>query len=153
MDNTILIVDDEEFGRETLESLLVKEPYRLLFASNGPEMLKVARENRPDLVLLDVMMPGMDGFEACEILRQDPEISETPVIMVTALDDKDSRIRGIEAGADDFISKPFDRIELRAKVKTISKLNRVRKLVIERNKFEWITNQACEGYLESVYNV
>jgi two-component system, cell cycle response regulator len=143
----ILIVDDEELGRDTIESLLIKEPYQLLFAKDGFEMLKVASDMQPDLVLLDVIMPGMDGFEACEKLRKDPTIAETPIIMVTALDDTDSRIRGIEAGADDFISKPFDRLELRARVKMISKLNRYRKLLTERNKYEWIINQAGEGYL------
>jgi len=147
LENKILIVDDEEIGRETLESLLIKEPYFLLFASSAYEMLEIARKNKPDLILLDVMMPGMDGFEACREIRKDPVISETPVILVTALDDKQSLIKGIEAGADDFVSKPFDRIELRARVKTITRLNRYRKLVNERHKTEWIVNQANEGFL------
>lgn len=145
--NKILIVDDEELGRDTLESLLVKEPYHLLFAKDGFETLEIAKKEQPDLILLDVMMPGMDGFETCAKLREDPIISETPVIMVTALEDKDSRIRGIEAGADDFISKPFDRLELRTRIKTITKLNRYRKLLNERHKFEWVINQACDGFV------
>lgn len=145
--NKILIVDDEELGRDTLESLLIQEPYQLLFAKDGFETLKIAKQEQPDLILLDLMMPGMDGFETCAKLREDPIISETPVIMVTALDDKDSRIRGIEAGADDFISKPFDRLELRTRIKTITKLNRHRKLLNERYKFEWVINQASDGFL------
>lgn len=143
----ILIVDDEELGRETLESLLIKEPYHLFFAKDGFETLEIAKKEQPDIILLDIMMPGIDGFETCAKLREDPIISETPVIMVTALDDKDSRIRGIEAGADDFISKPFDRLELRTRIKTITKLNRHRKLLNERHKFEWVINQACDGFL------
>lgn len=145
--NKILIVDDQELGRDTLESLLVKEPYQLFFAKDGFEALEIAKKEQPDLILLDVMMPGMDGFETCTKLREDPIISETPVIMVTALDDKDPRIRGIEAGADDFISKPFDRLELRTRIKTITKLNRHRKLLNERHKFEWVINQACDGFV------
>ena len=140
----ILIVDDEELGRDTLESLLINEPYQLLFAKDGFEMLKVAKENQPDVVLLDVMMPGMDGFEACEKLRKDPITAETPVIMVTALDDSDSRIRGIEAGADDFISKPFNRLELRARIRTITRLDRYRILLNERSEKEIIKAQRDE---------
>src|SRR5262245_44921352 len=105
---TILIVDDHLAGRNTLEALLLSPDYQLIFASNGPEALAQAAEFRPDLVLLDVMMPGMDGFEVCRRLRADARLAEVPVVMVTALDDRDSRLQGLEVGADDFISKPFD---------------------------------------------
>jgi DNA-binding response OmpR family regulator len=125
--STILIVDDEPAGRDTLEALLMAQGYNLAFASNGPEALAKAAELTPDLILLDVMMPGMDGFEVCRRLRTDPLLTEVPVIMVTALDDRDSRLRGIEAGADDFVTKPFDRAELRARVRTITRLNRYRR--------------------------
>lgn len=144
---TVLIVDDEEIGRETLEDLLITQGYHLAFASGGPEALAKAAELRPDLVLLDVMMPGMDGFEVCRRLRADPLLSKVPIVLVTALDDRDSRLRGIEAGADDFISKPFDRVELRARVRTITRLNRYRHLLTERKKFEWAVEQANEGYV------
>jgi len=145
--SSILIVDDEAVGRETLESLLIAGGYDLFFATNGPETLEKARDLTPDLILLDIMMPGMNGFEVCRHLRADKVTAEVPVIMVTALDDHDSRIEGIEAGADDFISKPYDRTELRARVKSITRLNRYRNLLNERQKFEWVIHQSEDGYL------
>jgi PAS domain S-box-containing protein len=126
--STILIVDDEAVGRETLEALLMTQGYDLAFASNGPEALEKAAELTLDLILLDVMMPDMDGFEVCRRLRADPLLAEVPVIMVTALDDRISRLQGIKAGADDFVTKPFDRVELRARVRTITRLNHYRRL-------------------------
>jgi CheY-like chemotaxis protein len=145
--STILIVDDEPGGRKTLEALLIAQGYQLAFASSGAEALEKAAGLGPDLILLDVMMPGMDGFEVCQRLRADPLLAEVPIIMVTALDDRDSRLRGIEAGADDFVSKPFDRAELRARVRTVTRLNRYRRLLLERAKFEWVVEQADDGYL------
>ena len=129
--STILIVDDKQVGRDVLETLLVEQNYNLAFAGDGPEALAKAAEIIPDLILLDVMMPGMDGFEVCRRLRADPLLAEVPVIMVTALDDRDSRLQGIRSGADDFVSKPFDRVELRARVRTVSQLNRNRKRALE----------------------
>lgn len=91
--NTILIVDDEPAGRETLEALLLSQGYNLILASNGFEALDKTVQFTPDLILLDVMMPGMDGYEVCQRLRADPSLGEVPIIMVTALDDRDSRLR------------------------------------------------------------
>ncbi|MCB0061489.1 MAG: response regulator [Caldilineaceae bacterium] len=145
--SVILIVDDTETGREILEALLSLPPYQLVFAANGFEALKKAAEITPDLILLDVMMPGMDGFEVCRRLRADPHLAEIPIILVTALDDRNSRIQGIEAGADDFVTKPFDHAELRARVRTITRLNRYRRLVDERARFEWVVEQARDGYI------
>ena len=119
-----------------MERLLSAEDYDLAFASSGAEALAKAAELTPDLILLDVMMPVMDGFEACRRLRADPLLAQVPVIMVTALDDRDSRLRGIEAGADDFIAKPFDEMELQVRVRAITKLDRYRRLLSERAKFE-----------------
>ena len=143
----ILIVDDELVGRETMEALLTAEGYELVLAGNGPEALEQAAALAPDVILLDVMMPGMDGFQVCRQVRASPPIAEVPVIMVTALDDRQSRLRGIEAGADDFVSKPYDRAELRARVRTITRLNRYRRLLAERTKFEWAVDQSNDGYL------
>ena len=134
--STILIVDDEAGVRETLELLLMGEGYNLVFAGDGTEALAKATELTPDLILLDVMMPDMDGFEVCRRLRADPLLAGVPIIMVTALDDRDSRLQGIEAGADNFISKPFDRTELLAHVRTITRLNRYRQLLLANQQLE-----------------
>jgi two-component system, cell cycle response regulator len=145
--STILIIDDERSARETLEALLANEDYNLHFASNGTEGLAMAVELNPDVILLDVMMPGVNGFEVCTRLRSNPMLAEVPVILVTALDDRDSHLHGIASGADDFVTKPFDRLELRARIRNITRLNRYRRLVAERSKFEWVVEQTNEGYL------
>ncbi|MCB0177982.1 MAG: response regulator, partial [Anaerolineae bacterium] len=110
-DSTILIVDDEQFGRDTLEGLLTNRGYELVFAHNGPEALAKAEATTPDVILLDVMMPEMNGFEVCKRIRATPHLAEIPIILLTALGDYNSRLMGIKAGADDFITKPFDAIE------------------------------------------
>ena len=145
--STILIVDDEAVGRENLEDMLINQGYNLIFAVDGAECLTKAAETPPDVILLDVMMPGMDGFEVCRRLRSHPLLAEVPIIMVTALDDRAARLSGIEAGADDFISKPLDRVELRARLQTITRLNRYRRLLSQRARFTWITEQADDAYL------
>ncbi len=145
--STVLIVDDEPVGRQTLEALLIGQGYTLVFATSGGEALAKAAEVAPDVILLDVMMPDLDGFKVCRLLRTNPLLAEVPVIMVTALDDHDSCLHGIEAGADDFVSKPFNRAELRARVRNITQLNRYRQLLLERAKFEWVVEQADDGYL------
>jgi CheY-like chemotaxis protein len=145
--STILIVDDEPRGRETLEALLTQLGQRLEFAGSGAQALAQASACQPDLVLLDVMMPDMDGYEVCRRLRGDPMLAEVPVILVTALDDRDSRIRGIEAGADDFITKPYDRMELRARVKTVLRLNRYRRITNERRRSVQIADQSPDGFV------
>lgn len=124
----ILIVDDSAANRDTLIELLGVDHFQLEEAADGPTALRLAAANPPDLVLLDVMMPGMDGYTVCRRLRADEQLAGVPVIMITALDDQASRLAGIEAGADDFIAKPFNRMELRARVQTITRLNRSRRL-------------------------
>lgn len=147
LENIVLIVDDEPLGRTALQSLLFKEGYRLEFAVDGPSALKAAAEFTPDLILLDVMMPGMDGYEVCRKLRDNPHLAEIPVLLVTALDDPQSRLSGIEAGADDFITKPYDRVELRARIRTILRLNRFRRLVGERQKYQILFENSPCGLL------
>jgi two-component system cell cycle response regulator len=143
--STILIVDDEPTGRQLLEDLLMPQGYDLVFACNGAEALAKAAEAPPDLILLDVMMPDMDGFEVCRRLRANPALAEVAVIMLTALDDRDSRLCGLEAGADDFLTRPIDRAELRTRVRTITRLNRYRRLLAERSKFDRIVENAPDG--------
>ena len=130
----ILIVDDEPDARDTLAALLFHEGYDITFAADGPEALAAVKDTAPDAILLDVMMPGMDGLEVCRCLRADPLRAEVPIILVTALDDRDSRLRGIKAGADGFMTKPVDGAELRARVRTITRLNRYRRPLWERDR-------------------
>jgi len=145
--NCLLIVDDEPFVRDTLKMLLAPEDYQIALAQNGQDALQKSADLMPDLILLDVMMPVMDGFETCERLRANPKLAEVPIIMLTALDDRDSRLRGIEAGADDFLTKPVDRVELRTRIRAILRLNRYRRLLTERSRFEWAIEQLDDGFL------
>jgi len=134
--STILIVDDEPFGRETLESILEPEGYDLVMAENGYQAIEKALAIQPDVILLDVMMPGMNGFEVCRRIRSEKQLAEIPILFLTALDDRQSLLSGLEAGADEFISKPFDRYELRARLLGITRLNRFHKLSEERSNLE-----------------
>jgi putative two-component system response regulator len=146
MPSTILIVDDEYSGRETLQSILEGEGYNLVMAENGPQAIVQAKSILPDVILLDVMMPGMTGFEVCEKIRNDPQVAEIPIIILTALDDRDSLLRGLKAGADDFISKPFDRFELRARLIGITRLNRYQKLLKERENLRNANKRLSDAY-------
>ena len=146
MSSTILIVDDEYSGRETLQSVLEGEGYNLIMAENGPQAIERAKSFLPDVILLDVMMPGMTGFEVCERIRNDPQVAEIPIIILTALDDRESLLTALKAGADDFISKPFDRFELRARLIGITRLNRYHKLVEEREKLQKAHARLLEAY-------
>lgn len=121
--NKILIVDDDPIGRQLLEAVFLEEDYELEFAGNGKEALSTVLNKTPDLILLDVMMPEMDGFEVCQNVRTNELFKGIPIILITALDDRDSRKRGLEAGANDYISKPFDRNEIVTKVKNLLQLN------------------------------
>ena len=146
MGSLVLIVDDEYIGRETLQSVLEGEGYELEMAENGPQAIEKAKRLLPDVILLDVMMPGMTGFEVCQRIRSDPQIAEIPIIILTALDDRESLLNALKAGADDFISKPFDRYELRARLLGITRLNRYQKLLQERAKLREANIQLLNAY-------
>jgi two-component system, OmpR family, alkaline phosphatase synthesis response regulator PhoP len=113
----ILVVDDEEPIQELLKFNLEKEGYQVLIAYDGAQALKVVEEKRPDLVVLDVMLPGMDGLEVCSQLRQNPNLRDLPVIMLTAKGEEIDKIVGLEIGADDYITKPFSPRELLARIR------------------------------------
>jgi len=146
MSSMVLIVDDEYAGRETLQSVLEGEGYQLEMAENGLQAIEKAKRLSPDVILLDVMMPGMTGFEVCQRIRNDPQIAEIPIIVLTALDDRESLLTALKAGADDFISKPFDRFELRARLLGITRLNRYQKLLQERTKLQEANAQILAAY-------
>lgn len=121
MANKILVVDDEISLQETLAYNLKKQGYDVETTGDGAEAIELAREIEPDLIILDVMLPGLDGFEICRILRRE---MTTPVLMLTARDDEIDRVVGLEVGADDYLAKPFSMRELIARVKAM--LRRVR---------------------------
>jgi putative two-component system response regulator len=121
----ILVVDDHPSSRMTAVALLSVEGYEVLEADSGLTALDCIAEANPDLILLDVMMPEMDGYEVCRRLKQDEHTRLIPIIFVTALNDRRARLRGIEVGGDDFLSKPFDQIELSARVKSLVRQKRL----------------------------
>lgn len=141
----ILLIDDEQRVRDTTCALLQRDGYTLHTAADGASGLQKALELLPDLILLDIMMPGMDGFEVCRQLRSHPSLCEVPVVMITALDDQESRLEGLEAGADDFVCKPYNRAELQARVRTVVRLNRYRRLLQERERFARLAELAPYG--------
>ncbi|MGV9010100.1 PleD family two-component system response regulator [Brevundimonas sp.] len=130
----ILVVDDLETNVRLLEAKLTLEYYEVLTAMDGATALQIAGEERPDIILLDVMMPGMDGFETCRRLKADPVTRHIPVVLVTALDGREDKIKGLEAGADDFVTKPIDDLILFARVKSLVRLKSVMDELREREE-------------------
>ncbi len=118
----ILVVDDQTQNNDLLEAYLVPEGYEIIKATSGEEALQKLAAEQIDLILLDVMMPGMDGFEVTRRIRQDPKTKLMPIILVTALKETEDRIQGIKAGCDDYISKPFDKMELLARIQSLLKI-------------------------------
>lgn len=120
MSARILVVDDLEANRRLLEALLTADYYDVLMASRGEEAVQMAKREKPDLILLDVMMPGgIDGYEACRRLKSMPETRHIPVVILTTLDDRENRVRGLQAGAEEFLTKPIDDVQLMARVKSL----------------------------------
>jgi putative two-component system response regulator len=120
----VIVVDDTDVSAEVLRRLLLQDGYAVEVAHDGESGLEAVRRSTPDLVLLDVMMPGINGFEVCRRLKADPATRLTPVVLVTTLDGRDDRIQGMDAGADDFLTKPVDGMELRARVRALLRLKR-----------------------------
>lgn len=121
---TVLVVDDEDGNRHLLEALLAPDGHVVLTANDGDQAVHAVHTASPDLVLMDVMMPARDGFDACRAIKEDRRTRLIPVVLVTALNDTASRIKGIDAGADDFVSKPFSGPELRARVRSLLRIKR-----------------------------
>lgn len=120
----VLVADDEGSVRRSMVRLLEAQGYEVVEAEDGSRAWDMVQEERPDIVVSDILMPGLDGLELCRAIRDDPELRLTPVVLVTGLGDTEDRIRGIDAGADDFITKPFDIHELVARVRSLARMKR-----------------------------
>ncbi|MBI3015705.1 MAG: response regulator [Candidatus Tectomicrobia bacterium] len=120
--STILVVDDVGPNLELLEAHLISEGYRVETATNGKQALEVVEKSPPDLILLDIQMPGMDGYQVCEKLKGEDHTRLIPIVMITALRELEDKIKAIDAGADDFISKPFNKLEVLARVRSLLKV-------------------------------
>lgn len=125
MTATVLVVDDLDANIKLLEVKLLKEYYTVISATSGVQALKELKNNKIDIVLLDVMMPEMDGFEACRKIKSTPETAHIPVIMVTALSDVEDRVKGLESGADEFLTKPVDDVALFARVRSLTRMKTI----------------------------
>jgi two-component system alkaline phosphatase synthesis response regulator PhoP len=121
----VLVVDDNQQNLELLQAYLEDMDCETVPAHDGPEALEIVGDNPPDLILLDVMMPKMSGFEVCKRIKNDPKTSDIPVIMVTALNEFGDIERGIDSGTDDFLSKPVNKLELVTRVKIMLKLKHI----------------------------
>ncbi len=155
---TILIVDDEKRNITLLEALLQAEGYTTLSASNGLDALAVASAAKPDLILLDIMMPDMDGFETVARLKADPGTQPVPVIMVTALDDRDSKLRALEAGAEEFLSKPIDRADLSVRVRNLLRFKEYSDFLANHNRIleeqvKLRTAQLEDAYRDTIFTL
>ncbi len=134
MKEKILIVDDEETNLRLLAQWLIPLGYDIELASDGKEAVQKTMVNRPDLVILDIMMPVMDGYETCSLIKADPETKNIPVIMVTALHDRESKLKGLSASANDFLSKPIDQTELTIRVKNLLKIKAFEDFMLRHNQ-------------------
>ena len=147
---TILVIDDEPIVRLTVEGLFFQKNIELVFAENGITGLDLAMKILPDAILLDLMMPDMNGYEVCRKIRANLELAEVPIIMITAADSREARLLGLEAGVDDFLTKPFDSLEIQIKVKNILKLNRFRNLIDQRNSLLLANEELVETYNKTI---
>ncbi len=121
----ILVVDDVLCNVKLLEARLKAEYYTVIVAYDGEEAMDLVAKQQPDIILLDIMMPKMNGFEVCKELKNDPLTTHIPIIMVTALHDAHDRVQGINAGADDFLTKPIDETALSARIKSLTRLKMI----------------------------
>lgn len=142
----VLVVDDLPQNVKLLEAKLTAEYFNVLTASSGQEALKIVDIARPDIILLDVMMPDMDGFEVCRRIKADAKSSHIPVVMVTALDQTSDRVKGLEAGADDFLTKPVDDLALFARVRSLVRL----KMAMDELRLREDTSEQLGAFGESL---
>ncbi|MBI2976430.1 MAG: response regulator [Chloroflexi bacterium] len=148
----ILVVDDDWLNRDLLEAYLRDAGYECITASDGAAALQIAQAAPPDLVLCDVQMPRMSGYEVCHRLKTNPATQFVPVVMVTALDSDDEKLRAVEAGADDFVTKPFNSILLLTRVRSLLRIKVLHDEVEERNALlrQVLTRYLAEGVVETI---
>lgn len=152
---SILVVDDQPANCELLEALLTVKGYDVDIAYSGEQALELVDQRLPDLILLDIMMPGMSGYEVAERLKAAPGTKNIPIIMITALDDRDSRLAGLEVGAEEFLSKPIDRSELWVRVRNLLRLKAYNDLLKDYNQqlklaVEHQTVQLRDSYIDTI---
>jgi DNA-binding NtrC family response regulator len=154
----ILVVDDHPSNVKVLSARLAAEGHRVLEALNGPDALKIVATEKPDLVLLDVMMPGMDGYEVCRRIKEQKGTEFVPVILVTARTDTDAIVNGLEQGADEYITKPFEPLELMARVKSMLRIRRMyqentylRQEIVEKHHFDQVIGNSPA--MERIYAI
>ena len=144
----ILVVDDDWMNREVMEAHLVTDGYQVMLAHSGEEALKLSGEHTPDLILLDVRMHGISGYDVCRQLRAQAQTRRIPVIMVTALDSDDVRQKGIEAGVDDFIIKPFSSLTMLTRVKSLVRISRLQQeLAMMQQRLNQHPGDAVDGVM------
>jgi DNA-binding response OmpR family regulator len=148
----ILVVDDTPANVKLLADLLEASDYNVCVAYSGREALEQVAKNQPDLILLDIVMPDLDGYEVCRRIRENATTALVPVVMVTALDPGEERIRGIEAGADDFLTKPINRMELMARVRSLLRIRELHRVVEEQAEKLAQWNQTLEQRVEDQVN-
>jgi putative two-component system response regulator len=154
----VLIVDDQALTRELMTLVVQAQGYKTLVATNGPEALAIAAKRPVDLVILDVVMPGMDGFEVTRRLRGEERTRTLPIIIVSGLEDKESKIKGLAAGADDFLTRPVDRLELKVRVQNLLRMKRsqdelaLQNAVLER-KVELRTEELERSNRETIHTL
>jgi len=155
---TLMLVDDDERNTRLLDAQLKAEGYETMVAFSGEEAMQQLSTRLPDLILLDIMMPGMDGFEVAGKLKLDPRTRNIPIIMVTALEDRDSRLRALHMGAEEFINKPVDRAELWIRVRNMLRLKEYQNFLAEHNrlleeKVTERTRELREAYKDTIYTM
>lgn len=150
MSGRILVVDDNLANRRLLQAKLEARYFEVLLASNGADALKMTAEHMPDVILLDVMMPGMDGYEVCRRLKADPSTAHIPVVMVTALSQQESRLEGLMAGADDFMTKPFDNFGLMTRIGALLRYHAVANELRQRESSGARLGMEMDAELESM---
>lgn len=150
----IMVVDDEERNLRLMEALLTPIGYDVILAKDGMEALKKVKERDPDLILLDIMMPKMDGLDVARRLKEDEKTRIIPIVMVTALKDVEDRVKALEVGADDFLSKPVDKLELRARVKSLLKVKTYNDHIRDyQNELEAEVERRTSQLLESLEKI